>query len=101
MSASRLAFRPGGLFCFCFVLLSFLTATTLSAREIQVSGRAYVDLGTVAQRFGMQGYWLAGYETYRLKSRWTTIDAGKNAKTLQVNRLPVYLGSRAVVYRKG
>ncbi|MDP4777469.1 MAG: N-acetylmuramoyl-L-alanine amidase [Opitutales bacterium] len=92
MSASRLAFRPGGLFCFCFVLLSFLTATTLSAREIQVSGRAYVDLGTVAQRFGMQGYWLAGYETYRLKSRWTTIDAGKNAKTLQVNRLPVYLG---------
>jgi N-acetylmuramoyl-L-alanine amidase len=40
----------------------------------------------------MSSYWLAGHKTYRLKSRWTTIDAPKNSKAIEINRLPVYLG---------
>lgn len=68
------------------------TGAPLFARQIQIEGRGYVDLETVASRFGMSGYWLKGYKTYRLKSRWTTIDFGKSSKVLELNRMPVYLG---------
>jgi N-acetylmuramoyl-L-alanine amidase len=96
MSASRLALFSGSLL---FFFLGLLPLSAI-AREIQVSGRAYVDLGTVASSFGMKGYWLSGYETYRLRSRWTTIDAGKNKRILQVNQLPVYLGFPMVESRR-
>ena len=72
--------------------LSFFVPISLSARQIQVGGKPYVDLAAVGKGFGMQPYWLQGYKTYRLRSKWTTIDVGKNARTLYVNRLPVVLG---------
>ncbi|MGC6424294.1 MAG: N-acetylmuramoyl-L-alanine amidase family protein [Lentimonas sp.] len=65
------------------------TPTTAPA---QGGGRDYVDLKVVSERFGMQGYWLAGHKTYRLRSRWTSIDAVKNSKSITINRVPVYLG---------
>ncbi len=76
-----------------FILGALVPAgAPLFARQIQVEGRSYIDLATVAGRFGMNAYWLKGYNTYRLKSRWTTIDFGKNGKTLELNKMPVYLG---------
>jgi len=72
--------------------LSFFVPVSLSARQIQVDGKPYVDLATVGKGFGMQPYWLKGYKTYRLRSQWTTIDVGKNGRTLYINRLPVALG---------
>ncbi len=74
------------------VVLSFFMPASLSARQIQVEGKPYVDLATVGKRFGMQAYWLKGYQTYRLRSQWTTIDIVKNGRLLYINRLPVYLG---------
>lgn len=73
-------------------VLSFFVPAPLPARQIQVEGRPYVDLTTVGKSFGMQSYWLAGYKTFRLRSQWTTIDVGKNGRTLSINRLPIYLG---------
>ncbi|MFQ3271331.1 MAG: hypothetical protein ACI9A1_001654, partial [Lentimonas sp.] len=67
-----------------FAALSFFVSTSLSARQIQVGGKSYVDLATVGKRLGMQPYWLQGYETYRLRSKWTTIDVGKNRRTLYI-----------------
>ncbi len=77
-----------------FLLIGALVpaGAPLFARQIQVEGRSYVDLTTVAQHFGMKAYWLKGYKTFRLKSRWTTIDFGKNNKVLELNQMPVYLG---------
>ena len=75
-----------------FAALSFFVSAALSARQIQIEGRPYVDLATVGKSFGMQPYWLQGYKTYRLRSKWTTIDVGKNGRTLYMNRLPVVLG---------
>ena len=89
LRASRLAFSSGLLFWLFAVAMSCFASPCAQA---QGSGRDYVDLSVVASRFGMKSYWLAGYKTYRLKSRWTTIDVGKNSKSIQINRLPVYLG---------
>ena len=77
-----------------FLVLGALvpTGAPLFARQIQVEGRNYIDLATVAGHFGMNAYWLKGYKTYRLKSQWTTIDFGKNGKVVELNKMPVYLG---------
>ena len=75
-----------------FAALSFFMPASLSARQIQVAGKAYVDLLSVGQRFGMQAYWLQGHKTFRLRSQWTTIDLGKQSRMLQINCLPIYLG---------
>jgi len=89
LRVSRFAFSSG-FFVWLFALaLSGLPTVQVQA---QVKGRDYVDLSVVASRLGMKSYWLAGYKTYRLKSRWTTIDVDKNAKSIQINRVPVYLG---------
>jgi len=40
----------------------------------------------------MDGYWLAGHKTYRLKSRWTTIDFEKNNRQMRLNGNLIYLG---------
>lgn len=75
------------------VLLSIGALSCLQAAgEIQQDGRSYTDLGRVASQFGMQGYWLEGYKTFRLKSRWTTVDLSENARVMQLNQMPVYLG---------
>jgi N-acetylmuramoyl-L-alanine amidase len=74
------------------VVLSFFVPTALSARQIQIEGKSYIDLATVGKSLGMQAYWLQGYKTYRLYSQWTTIDVGKNGRVLYLNRLPIYLG---------
>ncbi len=94
-SASRLALYSSA-FLFCFLVL---LPISVSAREIQVEGRAYVDLQTLASGFGMRGYWLRGYKTYRISSKWTTVDAGKNKRILEINRLPVHLGFATVESR--
>lgn len=89
LRASRLAS------CSSLLLWLFTAAMSCFASpnvQAQSRGRDYVDLSVVASRFGMNSYWLAGYKTYRLKSRWTTIDAEKNSKSIVINRLPVYLG---------
>lgn len=75
-----------------FAALSFFVPASLSARQIQVGGKPYVDLVSVGKSFGMQAYWLKGYKTFRLRSQWTTIDVGKKSRVLQINRLPVHLG---------
>jgi N-acetylmuramoyl-L-alanine amidase len=74
------------------VVLSFFVPTALSARQLQIEGKSYIDLATVGKSLGMQAYWLQGYKTYRLYSQWTTIDVGKNGRVLYLNRLPIYLG---------
>lgn len=73
-------------------VLSFFVPACLSARQIQIEGKPYVDLTTVGKSFGMQPYWLQGYKTFRLRSKWTTIDVGKDGRLLYINRLPIYLG---------
>ena len=92
LSVFRPGFFSGKLCLFLVLFLSGLASLDLSAREIQVEGRSYVDLSTVAARFGMQAYWLRDHKTCRLRSDWTTIDFGKQAKLLYINRMPVYLG---------
>ncbi|MCK5845685.1 MAG: N-acetylmuramoyl-L-alanine amidase, partial [Victivallales bacterium] len=78
-------------------VLSFFVPEPLDARHIQVAGKPYVDLASVAKSFGMKGYWLKGYKTYRLRSQWTTIDLPKKSRVLYINKLPVYLGFPTVV----
>ncbi|MGB0416601.1 MAG: N-acetylmuramoyl-L-alanine amidase family protein [Coraliomargarita sp.] len=84
---------PRGLSVF-FLFAAYLTVSgvSLSARQIQIEGRSYRDLASVAASFGMKGYWLKGTNIYRLKSRWTTIDFGTNRKICELNTMPVYLG---------
>ncbi|MEN8663231.1 MAG: N-acetylmuramoyl-L-alanine amidase family protein [Lentimonas sp.] len=89
LRASRLAVSSSLHFWLFAFAINCLVAPSAQA---QGTGRDYVDLSVVASRLGMKGYWLAGYKTYRLKSRWTTIDAGKNSKSILINRIPVYLG---------
>lgn len=60
--------------------------------EIWHDDRQYIDLATAGSRFGMKAYWLQGYKTFRLRSKWTQIDVGKGKKLLYLNRSPVYLG---------
>jgi N-acetylmuramoyl-L-alanine amidase len=72
--------------------LSFFMPTSLMARQIQVEGRPYVDLGTIGVRFGMKSYWLDGGEVFRLRSQWTTIDVMKRSRVLLINQLSMYLG---------
>jgi N-acetylmuramoyl-L-alanine amidase len=73
-------------------VLSFFMPTALSARQIQIDGKSYIDLATVGKSFGMQAYWLKGHKTYRLRSQWTMIDIGKSGRVLYLNRLPIHLG---------
>lgn len=80
-------------------VLSFFMPASLSARQIQIEGKSYVDLETVGKSFGMQAYWLKGYKTFRLRSQWTMIDIGKDARLLYINRLPIYLGFPTVESR--
>ncbi|MGJ8638982.1 MAG: N-acetylmuramoyl-L-alanine amidase family protein [Opitutaceae bacterium] len=85
LCSSRLVFSSS--------LFGWLIAAVFAAAvPATVEARDYVDLGVAAERLGMKSYWLSGYKTYRLKSRWTTIDAGKNSKSIKINQLPVYLG---------
>lgn len=90
------ASRPVCSFGFSVWLLAlavWLTCvSSADAREIQVKGRAYVDLANIGARFGMKAYWLSGNTTVRLKSQWTTIDIDKNSRNLKINGLPVILG---------
>jgi len=78
------------------LLLLFLVLlpppSVLEARGTRIDGRDYTELHGLAARLGMQAYWLRSYETFRLRSRWTTIDAPKGGKALRINGLPVYLG---------
>ncbi|MFP4157461.1 MAG: N-acetylmuramoyl-L-alanine amidase [Opitutales bacterium] len=60
--------------------------------ELRHEGRDYIDLATAGARLGMQGYWLRGHETFRLRSRWTNLDFGKNDKRVRLNEVSVYLG---------
>jgi N-acetylmuramoyl-L-alanine amidase len=73
-------------------VLSFFAHATIEARQIQVGGKLYVELATVAKSFGMQAYWLQGYKTFRLHSKWTTIDVEKSSRVLRLNSQPIYLG---------
>ena len=82
---------------FCRLLIVALCLATGSSAlaqrvEIQHEGRTYIDLATAGGRLGMQAYWLKGYDTFRLRSQWTTIDVGKGKRILYLNRLPIYLG---------
>ena len=74
------------------VFLSGLAPLSAQSVEIWHDGRKYIDLATAGSRFGMKAYWLQGYKTFRLRSKWTNIDVGKGKKILYINRLPVYLG---------
>lgn len=74
------------------VLVSFGSPSTAQQVEIQHAGRAYIDLATAGGRLGMSAYWLRGYQTFRLRSEWTTIDVGKGSRMLYLNQMPIYLG---------
>ncbi|MEO0510957.1 MAG: N-acetylmuramoyl-L-alanine amidase [Verrucomicrobiota bacterium] len=84
-------FRLQSLF---LLILAAFGGSPLKAQTIEVrhEGRTYIDLATAGARFGMKAYWLEGYDTFRLRSKWTNIDVGKRKKILHINRLPVYLG---------
>ncbi|MFT4901471.1 MAG: N-acetylmuramoyl-L-alanine amidase [Lentimonas sp.] len=78
-------------------ILFFVSALPLFGTvEVQLSGRSYTELGSVASHFGMNGYWLQDFKSYRLKSQWTTVDLRENTRVLQLNRMPVYLGFPAL-----
>jgi len=79
-------------FYFIIAACLWMSGVSASARQIQVEGRAYRDLQSVASSFGMKGYWLKGTKIFRLKSQWTTIDFGSGRKIVQLNGMPVYLG---------
>ncbi len=68
--------------------------------ELSHEGRDYIDLATAGARLGMKAYWLRGHETFRLRSRWTNIDFGKNGKRIRLNEVPVYLGFPTLVSRE-
>ena len=74
------------------ICIAFCTPLKGQQSEIEHEGRAYVDLATAGGRLGMSAYWLRGYKTFRLRSQWTTIDVGKGARILYLNRMPIYLG---------
>lgn len=87
--------RSAGAVCGNLAALALLVLSaspSLQARSADFDGRAYTDLRSVAARLGMQAYWLRGDDTYRLRSRWTTIDAPSGGKIIAVNGLPVHLG---------
>ncbi|NQY32145.1 MAG: N-acetylmuramoyl-L-alanine amidase [Coraliomargarita sp.] len=77
---------------FIFAACVVASGVSVSARQVQIEGRGYRDLASVAANFGMQGYWLKGTNIFRLKSRWTIIDFGTNRKICELNKTPVYLG---------
>ena len=77
-------------------LLCFDGSRTSYALQLEVDGRAYIDLNTVGDHFGMCGHWHETDEVFRLSSRRTTIDFTKNSRFTQINRMPVYLGFSTV-----
>lgn len=84
-------------YCRLCIVVFFLAAAASSQAqgqrvEIQHDGRTYIDLATAGGRLGMNAYWLKGYKTFRIRSKWTNIDVGKGKKILYLNRLPIYLG---------
>lgn len=83
-----------GLFGFILASLLCLPGAPLwsQSKAIKVEGRDYQDLATAGARFGMGAYWLKGYETFRLRSQWTTVDFGKNTRAASINGVPVTLG---------
>jgi len=90
--ASQFVFRVGSLYRKVLLAsLACLVGSALSARAGE-EAHEYVGLDDVATRLGMSAYWLSGHKAYRLKSRWTTIDASKNSRLIKINTLPVYLG---------
>lgn len=91
-SLGRSAFPRGLLFSLILAACLWMSGVSVSARQIQVEGRSYRDLSSVAASFGMQGYWLKGTKIFRLKSQWTTIDFGAKRKICQLNLMPVHLG---------
>jgi N-acetylmuramoyl-L-alanine amidase len=87
------------IYCSCLALfwLSVICVPQSSfARQIEVDGKAYIDLTTVGSHFGMRGHWHEEDEVFRLASQWTTIDFTKNSRFTKVNRMPVYLGFSTV-----
>ena len=88
--ASRRALGSVAWVCLLLAAISLFISPSLAAQSSGV--RDSVDLAAVAERFGMKSYWLAGYKTYRLRSRWTCIDASKDSKVIKINNMPVYLG---------
>lgn len=92
--ASRLSSYVGPLRYLILFLIGLLPL--FGSANLQLEGRSYVELGGIASHFGMKGYWLKGYKDFRLKSSWTTVDLSENARVLQLNRMPVYLGFPAL-----
>lgn len=92
---SRLGLLRRGSACllFCFWASGLFTLAT--ARELQIHGREYIDLVSVAQRFGMKSYWLGQSDNYRLKSAWTTLDFEADNRQARINGVPIYLGQKA------
>ena len=87
------------LFLFCLALVVAMAAQAQPAK-LRHEGRDYIDLATAGARLGMRGYWLRGHETFRLRSRWTNIDFGKNEKRVRLNKVPIYLGFPTLVSRE-
>ena len=59
---------------------------------VELEGRTYLPLTLVAARMGMDAYWLKGFQTYRLRSRWSNIDFPRSGYTARINGVQVHLG---------
>ncbi len=99
VALQAIVFRPALFsvkYCLLLVLCFGFAGPGLHARQVEIEGRTYVDLATVAGRLGMESYWLRSNETYRLRSKWTTIDVGKHSRVFYLNRMPIYMGFASV-----
>ena len=77
-------------------LLGACMPQVLFAKQIEVDGRTYIALTTVAEHFGMHGYWLEEGTICGLSSRQTKLEITKNSRFIQINRMPIYLGFSTV-----
>lgn len=90
-SSPSVAFHRVG----CLAILLFfasVASASAQAKVLKVGGRDYVDIATAGARLGMNAFWLKGYERFRLRSQWTTVDFRKNDRMLYLNGLPIFLG---------
>ena len=85
---------------FSSLLFHFLSGICIPqnscAKQMEVDGRAFIALATVANQFGMRGAWLNGDEVFRLSSQTTNLDFTKNSRFTKINQMPVYLGFSTV-----
>ncbi len=77
-------------------LLGLSTPQTSIATQMEVDGRAFIDLRTVGGHFGMGGHWIKADEVFRLSSNQTTIDFTKQSRFVKLNNMPLYLGFSTV-----